>query len=466
MFNKTAIRRNKKIKILYKSNPKLRRAYNMKKSLTNLKISFINNNNSFNSSNINIKTSSNSKISPDSSSIRKVQTQVHPVIRKSLFDEKDREKDKDTNESSQKISSKKAKSFHYNVSSSAKTNKYFKHHSRIHLNTEENKMKSKGYYLTGQLPYRDKYIVEIKDNINLNLSKKNENQAIKSKNEFIQCETLNNVLRNKLLNMRKKDLKIDKLAKKLAIKLNLEDKKHNKETKCGCGNLITFKNGFFNGVNLVMSYTPRKYISKTEDNKTININKDNKPESYNLTQQNLINSNGYNFIPTNLPIFLRDKYNIKGTTVLSPFCIEARDEFLFKKIFYENERKKHPNKINVIDNKLNIFYAENALQYDKNLIKFNEKLRKKGKRVIHEVGPTHTEIKLNNIKKKMNFMKKIVDYAYPNMVLARVRESEKFYKMKNSSDINLPPFKKAQILQKQRNNLLGNYLKQSINIQK
>ena len=66
----------------------------------------------------------------------------------------------------------------------------------------------------------------------------------------------------------------------------------------------------------------------------------------------------------------------------------------------------------------------------------------------------------------MNFMKKIVDYAYPNMVLARVRESEKFYKMKNSSDINLPPFKKAQILQKQRNNLLGNYLKQSINIQK
>ena len=277
---------------------------------------------------------------------------------------------------------------------------------------------------------------------------------------------MNNTLKRKILNMRKKDRKIDKLAKKLALKLNSEDKKRAKETKCCCGNLITFKNGFFNGVNLVMSYSPIKNKYKNEDNKNINTDIDNNQTNYNLTQQNFYFSNGYNFIPTNLPIFLRDKYNIKGTNVLSPFCIEARDEFLFKKIFYDGERKKLSNKSNIIDNKLNIFYAENQIQYDKNLMKFNEKLKQKGRRVLHEVGPTHTETKLINIKSKMNFMKKIVDYAYPNMVLARVRESEKYYKKKESADINLPPFKKAEINEKQRNNILGNYLKQSIDIHK
>jgi len=222
--------------------------------------------------------------------------------------------------------------------------------------------------------------------------------------------------------------------------------------------LITLNNGFFNGVNLVMNYSP---IKQNNGNSKI----DNNLNYYHQIQPNFLYGNGYNFIPTNLPIFLRDKYNIKGTTVLSPFCIEARNEFLFKKIFYEGERQKLTRRTNVIDNKLNIFYAENHKQYDKNLIKHNEKLKQKGKKILHEVGPSPTEIKLKKLKNKMNFMKKIVDYAYPNMVLSRVRESEKFYKKKNLSEMNLPPFKKAEISDKHRNNILGDYLRQSISIQ-
>ena len=64
----------------------------------------------------------------------------------------------------------------------------------------------------------------------------------------------------------------------------------------------------------------------------------------------------------------------------------------------------------------------------------------------------------------MSFMRKIIDYAYPNMVLARVRESEKIIKKRNLSQQNLPPFIKAEIINKQRNNNLGNFLRQSINI--
>ncbi len=473
MFNKTAINRKEKSYKIYKAKPKLNKSRDFKKSLTNLKISFVitNNNNSSNNSNIQLKTS-NSKITVQSASIRKVQTHKQAKMKKSLFEEK--EKEKETYQTSRKVSSSTKSNIitntFYNNSYSAK-NKINYNKSRIYFKTQDNKEqdnKSKAYYLAGELPFRDKYIIETKDyNNTSNNNNKNDNDTRNKKlynnrNELFQCDSFHrniysyNVLKDKMLNMRKKDKKIEKLAKKLAIKLNLEDSKKNNHTKCGCGNLITLKNGFFNGVNLVMNYSPirEKKTSNKETNTGENIG-DNEAE--------VIYSNGYNFIPTNLPLFLRDKCHIKGTTVLSPFCIEARDEFLFKKIFYNGEKERLKNR-DVIDNKFNIIYAENQKQYDKSLMKFNEKLKAKGRRILHEVGPTPIEGKLNIIKNKMNFMKKIVDYAYPNMVLARVRESEKFYKKKSLSQCNLPPFKKAEIKNKKNNKYLGDYLKESIKI--
>ena len=455
MFNKTAIVKKENSKFQYNTKPRTSNN-KMKKSLANLKISFVNHNNSSNGSNLYLKTSSTSKIFPDSNSIRKVQTQIKPKIKKSLFDEK--VSNNEYLNFSMKKSSKNIP--HNDISLSSKFDKHFKinKRSRTHINNEENERQNKAYYLTGELPYRDKYIVEIKDYNNIgkdeSVKSEKENNLLKNKNEFIQCDTVyvqnSRSYKNKIFNMAKKDKKIDKLARKLALKLNL-DKKQTQKIKCGCGNLITLKNGFFNGVNLVMSYSPLKGNNKVK-------NEGNKQDIlYNKTEPN-----GYNFIPTNLPIFLRDKYNIKGTDVLSPFCLEARDEFLFKKIFYDGEKKRLSKRTNIIDNKLNIFYAENLLQYNKNLAKINNKLKLKGKKIIHQVGPTPTENKLNIIKKKMKFMKKIVDYAYPNMVLARVRETEKVIKRKNLSELNLPPFKKAENLEKKRNNILGNFLKQSI----
>ena len=480
MFNKTEIFRKQHSYNIYKIKPKLQKHHNFKKSLTNLKMNFlIINSNSPNNSNTNLKTS-NSKLTLESASIRKVQTHSHGKFKKSLLDEKDKETDK----TSRKISSTKKSHLimnnFYNNCYSANIKKRV-HKSRLHLKTQENQENdnynnNKAYYLSGELPFRENYIIEAKKyKINTSNIITRNNKPSKNNNEFIQCKSFNNnnnysynTLKDKMLNMRKKDKEIDKLAKKLAIKLNSEDKKRYNQTKCGCGNLITLRNGFFNGVNLVMSYSPIRNkkkltnkISKTDNNNN-NNNKNNKQDIDNGPE--FIYSDGYNFIPTNLPIFLRDKYNIKGTTVLSPFCIEARDEFLFKKIFYEDDKKKKIRR-EVIDNKLNIFYAENQKQYDKNLIKFNEKLKLKGRRVLHNVGPTPTEGKLNTIQNKMNFMKKIVDYAYPNMVLARVRESEKFYRNKNCKEFNLPPFKKVEMTNKQNNKYLGDYLRKSIIIQ-
>ena len=476
MFNKTAIIKKKNNYRSYKSRPKLRNDINIKKSITNTKISFIitNNNNSSNISNLNIKSISNSKITPESSSILRSKTQTHQFIRKSLFD------DKDTNHSSNKISTKKSsfKNIQFNAEpSSAKYNRIFnlKSKSKFIIKRQKNNFPNKGYYLTGELPFRNAYMSEVKDCNSTMSTSNNKININKIKNKFIQCDTINTFndhnykSLNKLLNIKKKDKEIEKLAKDLKLSLNLDEKRE--KTRCGCGNLIKFKNGFFNGVNLVMNYSPIKDKFENEKSKTINNNLNEIKSNAKNNNENNINkidylksiiSDNYNFVPKNLPMFLREKFNIKGTTILSPFCIEARDDFLFKKLLYDKEKKNILKRKEVVDNKLNIFYAENQNQYDKNILKHNLKLKRKGKQVFHKVGPSQTEMRLTRIKSKMNFMKKIIDYAYPNMVLARVRQTAKIIRKDNLSEI--PPFKRVELMKKKKNVILGEFLRQSINI--
>jgi hypothetical protein len=424
-----------KAKIFKKENSNLTKLYKnlyMKKSKTNLKIRVINTNTLSNLSNKYLKTSSNlsrkylitssnSKITADNSSIFKSRTQLNQISKKSLFDNV-----------SNKIGHSSAKFLkHFGLRSNNKSDRKFI------IRRPSKNLSTKGYYLTGELPFRNKYILEM-DKSHLNISNK--------RKDMIQCNKRSNTSYNSFCNVSKikqQEKKIEKLAKKLKIILNSENKKRH-ETKCDCGNLITFNNGFFNGINIVMDHSPME--GKNENKKTD------------------VYSDGYNFIPTNLPMFLREKFNIKGTTIISPFCMEARDDFLFKRIFYDDKKKDLFKNNEIIDNKLNIIYAENQTQYYQNLTKFNNMLKQNGKKILHEVGPTVTDIKLSKIKNKMSFMKKIVDYAYPNMVLTRVRESEKVLRKKILSEERLPPFKKADELTKKNNIHLGNLLRKSIKI--
>ena len=197
--------------------------------------------------------------------------------------------------------------------------------------------------------------------------------------------------------------------------------------------------------------------SSKKNNILLNNLSNNNP---NKTQRNF-NSNTL----SNLPLFLREKAHIQGTEILSPFCKEARDEFLFNKIFNSGLRRKLPKRFELIDNKLNIFYAENEYQYNSKLKKYNHKCKLQGKKIEHEVGPTKDQIKLNKIKSTLGFIKKIFDYSYPNMVLSKVRKSGKLYDKRANTEKNIPPFKRAELLAKKRNDVLEKYLKMSIDVQ-
>ena len=118
------------------------------------------------------------------------------------------------------------------------------------------------------------------------------------------------------------------------------------------------------------------------------------------------------------------KFNIEGTNIISPFCSYARDNFLYKKIFYYSERKNLKSDF-YLDNKLNIIYAEDQEKYKQTLIKLNQHFKKIGKKMFYDIEPPLSEIRLRFIKDKMDFIKKIVDYAYPNMVLTKIRYHDK-----------------------------------------
>ena len=162
-----------------------------------------------------------------------------------------------------------------------------------------------------------------------------------------------------------------------------------------------------------------------------------------------------------LPIFLQDILKIKGTDVLSPFCVQARNEFLYKKIFYYYYGKKKIIQDKGVNNKWNILNVEDEEQFKDKLTKLNEHLRSKGKHPKYQTEKTSTEKKLNQIKTSVNFMKSIVDYAYPDMVLCQVREKSKKLR-KRINILREEPFKMRDYLIKEENEKLGEDLRKAI----
>ena len=175
---------------------------------------------------------------------------------------------------------------------------------------------------------------------------------------------------------------------------------------------------------------------------------------------------------SNLPKLIPEKRInsfIPYTKVKSPFSMESRDMFLYKKIFYyfrEKKKKFKRDEKKYINNKLNIDYAENEEAYEQRLIKNNIKLLEKGEKIKHFSGPTFSDLKLKELMTKVKFMKNIVDYSYPDMVLFKVKQGDKLLKIKDKTIIKNPPFINADIEKKFEEKNLLNHLNKAIDIGK
>ena len=141
-----------------------------------------------------------------------------------------------------------------------------------------------------------------------------------------------------------------------------------------------------------------------------------------------------------LPDYLKNEFNIKGTKILSPFCLKARDNFILKKFSqFFDDKNNLKSDTKYINNKLNIIYAENEDAYNMKLTLLNKKLNMQGKIDKYQIGFSPSEKLLRDMEKKVTFMKNIVEYAYPNTTLMRMRipESKKYFmKYKYKYDFN------------------------------
>jgi hypothetical protein len=158
-----------------------------------------------------------------------------------------------------------------------------------------------------------------------------------------------------------------------------------------------------------------------------------------------------------------------SANLLSPSKQISKDMYLYKKIFYYSDKKKTIRTEKELDNKLNIIYSENEDQYIKNINKLNEIYKLLGKKKIYNIELSQSENKVKNLQKKVEFMKRIVDYTYPNMVLTKIKEikeQDKTINVKSGVHLNIITSKVNRKNFNKNNTKIGQGLIKSLNIQK
>ena len=157
---------------------------------------------------------------------------------------------------------------------------------------------------------------------------------------------------------------------------------------------------------------------------------------------------------------ITDKSNNNYNSIIQK---EENTDYIYKRIFPNSRLFKE--KVRVIDNKLNIIYSQNEKQYKILLQKRNNSL-KKGNIMILERDSDKIKGQVEDIKTKIKFMKNIMDYSYPSLMLTKLKSWEKNvinYK-KPKYDEKLTPFEEQKKLILKKNNIRSNYLKKNIDI--
>lgn len=273
--------------------------------------------------------------------------------------------------------------------------------------------------------------LEKKDWENVEEKENNKNGEIDNKNDF---------------SMENKDIKIEQLAKDLNLFQNDEHFPN-----------IRKNNSYYNLLNNLNMSEENSSSFMSSINKYNNYNENFSPSSQISTRlpssricsgkiiNNFknININKFNFNKNKIRDILNKRkspnlvlpkeyqYYIEGTNILSPFCDKARDLFLYNKIFFLFDQKK-PRKVmsRFLNNKLNLCYAEDEKQFDEKLTKDNIIKKKMGKGKILKVGKTEEEKRSESVNHRVGFIKKIFDYAYPDVLIYRIKQKSKFEKDK------------------------------------
>ena len=210
--------------------------------------------------------------------------------------------------------------------------------------------------------------------------------------------------------------------------------------------------------NIINLDLPNISLNKEKDNNDdikiiINDNDENQINRHNYTSFN--NYKNSEKINKNYTSFIRTPKNNKDN-----------EDYFYKIVFKTKPIFRRVQKL-VIDNKFNMIYAENEEQYKKIIEKEYIRLISEGKKVKSKNIAPSIKIKLNETKKKIKFMKGIVDYTYPGFVLSKIKYMQKRLNEHKNNAIYLNYINekdKRNKDKKDRNQLRKEYLLKSITL--
>ena len=285
-------------------------------------------------------------------------------------------------------------------------------------------------------------------------------------------------------NMENKDIRIEQLAKDLNIFQsdyhfkNINIRKNNSYSNLLNNLNISEENSFINGINkannLNENISPNSRLSTRTPSSRIYSGKV-------INNFNNVNINKFNFDKNKIHDILNKRksgielpqeyeFYIEGTNILSPFCEKARDLFLYRKIFFYFGHKKIPKVMNrFLNNKLNLCYAENENQFNERIARENLMKKRTGKGKILRVGKTDTEKRSESINHRVGFIKKVFDYAYPDILIYRIKHHSKMDKKeirKNNFKNYLEKYEMGNIIKSKNILLKKKALLDSIKIEK
>ena len=163
-------------------------------------------------------------------------------------------------------------------------------------------------------------------------------------------------------------------------------------------------------------------------------------------------------------------FNNQSLTDLDKRLLEQRKKYeadmeYYKKVFKVKGLFKRKGK--TIDNKLNLVYAENEEQYNLKIEKQNEKRLLKGLPPKNLDKNKILNAQINNAKDKIKYMKAISDWAFPGIVVAKIKLVDKKIEeshAKKKENNMLSPVQIRNIEQSQRENKRRLFLSECIKI--
>lgn len=143
--------------------------------------------------------------------------------------------------------------------------------------------------------------------------------------------------------------------------------------------------------------------------------------------------------------------------------VDQKDEYIYNNIFSKSPLFKP--KPRFLDNKLNLIYSENEKQYNLIMARRNKLMKEKGSILKFDKDSEKIKDRVNDIKSKIKFMKSVMDFSYPGLMISKIKSWGKDFQNQNyQRNEKLTPFEEQKMQIRRKNILRTNYLKQNMQV--